>query len=280
MSRRLSDRAFSRHAIFDPPVVPDSDDIDFDSVERQTLDLLRDDHFQAMAIEQLHRSWHCVTYEELNEAEGFFFTIKVDELVGESLNRSSKPHYLTASTLIFTKEELVVAVENPYSIMRGVSRLLGHKLLKFTIESVQFKLNSNHELLANIIFDKTDVNRIHGGIAYRIRGVDFVLMSNASLTDLREVQVPQGVEKLTVGFSLKNLTVLRDTYAQTALPTGEANMSSEIRISPVSSLSQTRRSRMGSFILSGTSLLGGSNRTNISRPSLRKFNKSVKEDKG
>jgi hypothetical protein len=252
----MMERQFSRMAFMDPPVVPDADGLEFDTIERKTLDYLKDEYYKAVSIDHLLKAWNRVTYEELEESTGFYFTIKTSELIGDSLKSSHRPHFTLASTLIFTKEELVAAIDNPYSVMRGVSRLLGHKALHFNVDSVQFDINRDGNLTANIAFDKAQLDRVHAGISYKVRTINFVLLPNASYAELKMTQVPTSFEGLTVGFSLQDLSIVSEPPSVRHLfdPTGEHNMRTIYNPSPINT-SVTKR-RTSSFLSSSVNLLG------------------------
>jgi hypothetical protein len=275
-TRAQMERHFSRMAFLDPPVVPDADGLEFDSVERKTLDYLKDEYYKAVSVDHLFRTWNRVTYEELEESTGFYFTIRTTELVGESLASSNRPRLALASTLLFTKEELVAAVDNPYSVMRGVSRLLGHKTLQFKVDSVQFDINKNGDLTASVSFDKTQLNQIHAGISYNVRQIVFVLVPNASLAELKSIQVPTTFETLTVGFSLQDLSLLVEPNDTLQDPTGEANMRTLINPSPISL--RGNRTRVGSILQTGAGLLGSSRRFSTPSSSRRMISRGLKKE--
>jgi hypothetical protein len=275
-TRAQMDRQFSRMAFLDPPVVPDADGLEFDTVEKKTLDYLKDEYYKAVSVDHLFKTWNRITYEELEESTGFYFTIKTSELVGDSLSSSNRPRFALASTLLFTKEELVAAVDNPYSVMRGVSRLLGHKTLQFKVDSVQFDINRNGDLTASISFDKTQLNQIHAGISYNVRQIVFVLVPNASLAELKSIQVPTSFETLTVGFSLQDLSLIVEPKDSLQDPTGEANMRSLINPSPIAI--RGNRNRVGSMLQTGAVLLGSSRRFSTSGSSRKMTSRGLKKE--
>jgi hypothetical protein len=238
-----------------------------------------DEHHEAMTIEQLHKSWNSITYEEIEESTGFYFTLKMKEVIGNSLDESDRPRYTTSSCQIFTKEEIVTSIDNPYSVMRGMSRLIGHKMLLLTVDTLQFKLTANNFLTASVTFNKQELNAVHGGIGYKMTNLVFPIMPNASIHEFRNVRSPKGFDKLSVAFSLKDLSVLIEPKNKHNEVTGEMQMMRVLQPSPINAKLGRSMSRLGQFATSGAKLLGPPKRPSFNFPSLSESFKGYEKKK-